>query len=198
MKGEKMRKIVTLIGSVVLVGLLSGCGNDYKCDSKDYAEQALNILFFGNAEGKNDKKITLKSLGFEVGEITLMKLDKDKKSSICKANIINKSAENAIEIFKEMRKTGKFPVRDEVDEVTDALVTLSLSLNAGADGMVSGMIGGELLKNLKIPKEEMTSDTLTGFLGIGAIALGLHTYGLAYRTYDNGNGDLMIEADIAK
>ena len=178
-----MRKIVTLIGSVVLVGLLSGCGNDYKCDSKDYAEQAL---------------ITLKSLGFEVGEITLMKLDKDKKSSICKANIINKSAENAIEIFKEMRKTGKFPVRDEVDEVTDALVTLSLSLNAGADGMVSGMIGGELLKNLKIPKEEMTSDTLTGFLGIGAIALGLHTYGLAYRTYDNGNGDLMIEADIAK
>ena len=51
-----MRKIVTLIGSVVLVGLLSGCGNDYKCDSKDYAEQALNILFFGNAEGKNDKK----------------------------------------------------------------------------------------------------------------------------------------------
>ena len=78
MKGEKMRKIVTLIGSVVLVGLLSGCGNDYKCDSKDYAEQALNILFFGNAEGKNDKKITLKSLGFEVGEITLMKLAKVK------------------------------------------------------------------------------------------------------------------------
>lgn len=190
-----MRKIVTLIGSVVLVGLLSGCGNDYKCDSKDYAEQALNILFFGNAEGKNDKKITLKSLGFEVGEITLMELDKDKKSSICKANIINKSAENAIEIFKEMRKTGKKP---NFDEATDTLVTLSLSLNAGTDGMVSGMIGGELLKNLKIPKEEMTRDTLAGLLGIGAIALNLHAYGLAYRTYDNGNGDLMIEADIAK
>lgn len=188
-----MRKIVALIGIVVLIGVLSGCGNDYKCDSKDYAEQALNLLLFGNAEGKNDKKITLKSLGFEVGDITLMKLDKDKKSSICKANITNKSVENAVGIFKEARKTGK---SIDFDEVTDALVVLGL--NGGEDGMVSGMIGGELLKNLKIPKEEMTRDTLTGFLGIGAIALSLQAHGLAYRTYDNGNGDLMIEANIAK
>ncbi len=188
-----MRKVVTLIGIVVSIGVLSGCGNDYKCDSKDYAEQALNILFFGNAEGKNDKKITLKSLGFEVGEISLMKLDKDKKSSVCKANIINKSAENAIEIFKEARKTGEIP---DFDEATSAIFLLAQ--NAGADGMLSAMVGGELLKNLKIPKEEITRDTLAGLLGIGAIALGLHTYGLAYRTYDNGNGDLMIEADIAK
>lgn len=191
-----MRKIVALIGIVVLIGVLSGCGNDYKCDSKDYAEQALNLLLFGNAEGKNDKKITLKSLGFEVGEITLMKLDKDKKSSICKANIINKSAENAIEIFKEERKTGKFPDFDDFDEATRTL--LYLAQNAGADGMLSAMVGGELFKNLKIPKEEITRDTPAELLGIGAIALSLHTYGLAYRTYDNGNGDLMIEANIAK
>ncbi|MCH5312970.1 MAG: hypothetical protein J1E28_01015 [Helicobacter sp.] len=189
-----MRKIIILVGSVVLIGLLSGCGNNFKCDNKDYAEQALNILLFGDAKGSNDKKITLKSLGFDVSEITLMELDKDKNSSICKANIINKNAEKAIALFKESRKSGEKP---HFDETTEALANLGFS-SKGVDGMLGGVIGGELLKNLNIPKEEMTQETLVELLGVGFVALKLHAHGLAYRTYDNGNGDLMIEADFAK
>ena len=44
----------------------------------------------------------------------------------------------------------------------------------------------------------MTQETLVELLGVGLVALKLHAHGLAYRTYDNGNGDLMIEADFAK
>lgn len=195
MKGEKMRKIVTLIGSVVLVGLLSGCGNDYKCDSKDYAEQALNLLFFEDAKGGNDKRITLKTLGFEVGEITLMNLDKDKKSSVCKAKITNKNVESALQLFDEFKKTGKYP--QHYDEDTKKILS-RLTMNAGLDGIASGILAEELLRSLKISKEEMSRDEYQVFLAMGVVALNLQAYGLAYRTYDNGNGDLMIEADIAK
>lgn len=189
-----MRQTFILLGSIILIGLFGGCGNDFKCDNKDYAEQSLNLLLFGNAEGKNDKNFSIKNLGFEIGEITLIELNKEKKSSICKAKITNKNVEKAMQVFDAYKK-GEGESRN-LDEVTTSL--MGLGAMSGADGMVAGFTGAEFFKSLKIQEDKMQQQTYLDLLSLGAVALNLHANGLAYRIYDNGNGDLMIESDFAK
>ena len=187
-----MKKMLILLGSIILISLCSGCGNDFKCDNKDYAEQALNVLLFGNAEGKNDKNLSINNLGFEIGKITLMELSKDKKSSVCKVNVTNRNVEKAMQKFDAYKNNKE----NNDDEVTNNFILLGAM--SGADGLLAGFTGAELSKSLKIQEDKMQQEAYLDLLKLGAIVLNIHAYGLAYRTYDNGNGDLMIESDLAK
>ncbi|MCX2716899.1 hypothetical protein OQH61_04025 [Helicobacter sp. MIT 21-1697] len=192
-----MKKIVTLIGSVVLLGLLSGCGNDFKCDNKNYAEQALNLLLFENAKGGEDKYITLKSLGFEVGEITLMELDKDKKSSICKAKISNTHLKTAFEKIQQAR-SGKDITKGLDKEAQERMNAFAAATN----DFGAPLVMEELYQSIKGDRKQdeilSTPQDFITLYGIAKVAVKLFENGLAYRTFDNGNGDLMIEANFAE
>lgn len=194
-----MKKILLGIGSLFLIGMLSGCGNSFKCDEKSYAEQALNILLFENANGGDDKHITLKSLGFEVGDIALVKFDKDKNESICKAQISNSHIEVATDKLRQLLKNGKDFTEGLDKEAKERIKAFGALANfdIGAPIVMEELY--QSIKGNRTQQEVLGSpgDMLTLY-GIAKIATQLSENGLAYRTYDNGNGDLMIEAQIAK
>ncbi|BDB63676.1 hypothetical protein T36_0111 [Helicobacter cinaedi] len=82
-----MKKIIFGLGGLLFIGILSGCGgDDFNCESKEYAKEALNIILFDEREGSDDKNVTLETLGFEISGITLLKIDKDKKKAFVGQN----------------------------------------------------------------------------------------------------------------
>ncbi|TLD81540.1 hypothetical protein LS68_000400 [Helicobacter sp. MIT 05-5293] len=176
--------------AAVMVFIISGCGNNFKCDDKDYAEQALNILFFSDASGKNELNLTIQKLGFEVGNIQLLNLDKDKKSSVCKVEIANSYVQKSVETFKSIQKGDA-----ELPE-TDFTKTYFSVARLSKDALLIGLVANNLYEhtfNSKEIRDNFNIQDMQILIGIATIATQLASNGMTYKTYDNGAGDLMIE-----
>lgn len=185
-----MRKLAVLIIGLVGVFGLSGCGSNYKCDNKESAESALNLLLFENVAGSGDKNFTYQSLGFKISnDIMLAKLDKANKQSICKVQVSNKFVTQfAIDL-----RSGNLEKIME-DKSKNKSGTLQL---------VTGLMGDPAIMYLAYDfydaiyknNEEIDGNEAQGLAGMAVIAAKIVEKGISYRVYDNGNGDIMINVD---
>lgn len=188
-----MQNKFKLISVALAFGLLlGGCGEKYQCDTQEYAEQALNILLFDDAKGSEDKEVSLKSLGYEIGkDITLVSKDKENKASVCRVKVSNGVVDKALSTFKlkEWEKT----LSKEEQEV----VTLGV-LSGGEDGALAALIGLEILKNSNISRE---SEDKGDILALGSIAAALQVFGMNYKVYmkkdKEGKENVFIESKIS-
>ncbi len=196
-----MRKLVVLTIGLIGVFGLSGCGNNYKCDKKEYAESALNLALFGKATGSDDKNITLQSLGFEISDdIIIARLDKDKKQSVCQVKVNNKILAKAIDIEKQMQQS--IEVRDKLwkehigtipepygDIFSDYLMRIN-SLSAAT--LIAMEDFYKIFYGQKAVDDPVAVTQLIYTLAMLANKYAYSNEGLAYRVFDNGNGDIMV------
>lgn len=196
-----MRKLVVLIIGLIGVFGLSGCGSNYKCDKKEYAESALNLALFGKATGSDDKNITIQSLGFEISDdIIIARLDKDKKQSVCQVKVNNKILAKAIDIEKQMQQS--IEVRDKLwkehidtipepygDIFSDYLMRIN-SLSAAT--LIAMEDFYKVFYGQKVAENPVEVTQLIYTLAMLASKYAYSNEGLAYKVFDNGNGDIMV------
>lgn len=187
-----MKKLVVL--TIGLVGvLLSGCGSNYKCDSKEYAESALNLLLFQNSAGSGDKDLTYQSLGFEISDdIMLAKLDKANKQSICKVQVSNKFV---TQLAKDLRSGNLRQIMQDKSKNKSE----NLQMVTGLMGDISIMyLAFDFYDAIYKNNEEVDYNEAQALAGMAVIAAKVAVDGISYRVFDNGNGDIMINVDKVK
>ena len=189
-----MRKLHLMILVVVGVLGLSGCGSNYKCDKKEYAESALNLALFGETKGSGDKSITIQSLGFEIGDdIVIAKLDKANKQSICQVKVNNKFLERALEIERQMKQSKEMDdklTKEYIETIPEPYSLLFLQQS----GSVAATIAmSDFYKVYYKNKSRLSPDEIS-ILHAFVLVANKYAYakGLVYRVFDNGNGDIMI------
>lgn len=196
-----MRKLVVLIIGLIGIFGLSGCDSNYKCDKKEYAESALNLALFGKATGSDDKNITIQSLGFEISDdIIIARLDKDKKQSVCQVKVNNKILAKAIDIEKQMESNKELYDKlwkehiSTIPEPYEYLFVDYLSrLNSSNPATLIAM--GDFYKIFYGQKAADNPIAVTQLIHTLAMLASKYAYsneGLAYKVFDNGNGDIMV------
>lgn len=114
-----MKKIILGLGGLLFIGILSGCGgDDFNCENKEYAKEALNLILFDERDGSDDKNVTLETLGFEISDITLLKIDKDKKKSVCRAEFSNIHINTALEKIQQLQNSEEKDIAKGLDKET--------------------------------------------------------------------------------
>lgn len=184
----KLRILSLLSAGVLGLGLV-GCGDTYKCDDKEYAKQALNLALFNDTQG--DKNITLEKLGFKPGDITLIKLDKDSKSSVCKAVFTNTFTEKFIENSKD-RNVDKLKAQIANDSKAKERVEGFTLLTYDALG---AYLMNDFYNALYKNDEEIGIGDAQLLYAISLVSIVLQQKGLVYKVSDNGNGQALIEVD---
>lgn len=182
--------------SVVICGIIliffSACG-EYKCDSKEYAESALNLTLFGKVEGNMEhKEWNIKNLGFHLGDVAMLKLDKDNKQSICKVNITNSFVDNVTKNHES--KDNDSLIQNMTQAEKDRI---SVFLSASRYNSQLAMVMNDIYKSLKLDTKEAVPNPqdLSIIMAYALVAFKLHNDGMTYITYDNGNGDVMIKVN---
>lgn len=190
-----MRKLAVLIIGLIGVFGLSGCGSNYKCDNKESAESALNLLLFESAAGSGDNSLTYQSLGFEISDdIMLAKLDKANKQSICKVQVSNKFLTQLAQDFQNQNKEalGAREKNIEKNEVLQ-LVIGEMAFKMRDPALI--YLASDFYKAIYKNNEQVDFNEAQAIVGVAIMAAKIVEKGISYRVYDNGNGDIMINVD---
>lgn len=190
-----MRKLAVLIIGLVGVFGLSGCGSNYKCDNKESAESALNLLLFEKATGSGNKDLTYQSLGFEISDdIMLSKLDKANKQSMCKVQVGNKILTQFAIDFQN-QNTEALGAREKNIENNEYLQRVIGEVAFKMRDPAIIYLASDFYKAIYKNNEQVDFNEAQIIVGIAIMAAKIVENGISYRVYDNGNGDIMINVD---
>ncbi|WP_394953638.1 hypothetical protein [uncultured Helicobacter sp.] len=182
-----------LFGCVAL--FVSGCNDNYVCDDKKIAEQALNLAFLSDTQGlkedEDHRKATAKDVGFSIKDVTLMKRNDSEKTSVCKVEVSNKFVAKVAEAAKNKN----------FDAIEQGFDTKENERVSGFTIMTNDLVGAYLMNDFykvlyKENKEEVLGASgIRGLYALAVAAVAIEKKGLVYKVSDNGNGDILIEID---
>lgn len=178
---NKIIKTGSLTSAVLATLLLTGCGgSNYRCDSEDIAFQAMSLRLYKKID--REYITDIQKYGFEPQELGLLRINKNEETSICSVRFTNKYAKQAFDKLKaevmEKQNIDEFEAESKIHPI--AVIPNAFIL------WFEKQYGREFDRKKDFAGKDAKIFEYI-FLNGGSK--------FTYRTYDNGDGAIIIELE---